>query len=139
RDRELAGGVLLAALLDRRLHHAAARSAPVDDVEVAVVGQQLQVTPDGLVRDAENVCELADADRPCRAQALHDLVMATDGERTSHAASGMAVAMWRNAGPHDKRATPRFTPEVIDARAARLTFGRNPARPAAVPARRPRT
>ena len=84
RDRGLAFGVLAAALRDRGLHHAAARRAAMHDVEMALVGEQLQVAPDGLVRHAEHVRELADADRAGGAQALHDLVMTAYGERSDH-------------------------------------------------------
>ena len=88
-DQRLAFGILPAALRDRGLHHAAARRAAMHDVEVALIGEQLQVAPDGLVRDAEDVGELADADRAGRAQALHDLIMTAYGERSDHGDSGL--------------------------------------------------
>ena len=84
RDRRLAVDILLAALLDRGLHHAAPCRAAMHDVEMALVGEQLQVATDGLVRHPEHVGELADAHRTGRAQALHDLIMTAYGERTNH-------------------------------------------------------
>ena len=83
-DRSLAVGVLLAALLDRGLHHAAPRRPAVNHVEVAGIGEQLQIAADGLVRNAENRREFADAHGAGGAQALHDLVMAANGERSNH-------------------------------------------------------
>ena len=70
RDRGFAFGILAAALRDRGLHHAAARGAAVHDVEMALVGEQFQVAPDGLVRARRHVGQLADADRPSGPQAF---------------------------------------------------------------------
>ena len=84
RNRCLALGVLGFALRERRLHHAATGGAAVHHVEVALVSEQLQIAPDGLMRDAECLGQLAHADRSDRAQAAHDLVMAANGERTRH-------------------------------------------------------
>ena len=83
-DRGLALGVLAFALRDRGLHHAAPRRAAMHDVEVPLIGEQLQIAADRLVRHAERVREFADADRPGRAQALHDLIVSADGERSNH-------------------------------------------------------
>ena len=59
----------------------------MNDIEVPLVFQKLEVAADRLVRHAENVGQLADAHRPGGAQALHDLGMAANGERSNHATS----------------------------------------------------
>ena len=113
RDRGFAFGVLAAALRDRRLHHAASRRAAMHDVEMAVIGEQLQIAADGLVRDAEDIGELADAHRAGSAQALHDLVVSPDSKRPNHGrALGVADSSYDGMGAVKDKPTQTTVPQT---------------------------
>src|SRR5205085_3578452 len=104
--------------------------AAMHDIEMAVIGKQLQVAADGFVGDAEDIGKLANADRTGRAQALHDLIVTANCERTNHANSGVQIR--QSGGKPPAMTSPQRGPRTDVSRAEtesllpRVAFGQAP-------------
>ena len=67
-----------------RSEHAGARGPAVHDIEMPLIGQQLEVAPYGLVGHLEDHGELGHAHRSGSAQAADDFIVSADREGAWH-------------------------------------------------------